>query len=447
MRLIPAFTRRALEGRPGLARIMGNVGWLSADKLVRLGLGLLVGVWIARHLGPEDFGLLSYAAAFVAIFGIVGTLGLPSIVVRDLVKDPEGQGTTLGTAAALHLAGGLAAFALAVAAIGWARPDDPLVRLAVVILGSALVLRATDVVVYWFEARVRSKYVVWTRSGVFVVFAAVKVALILAGAPVLHFVWALLAEAAVSALALLAVYLRRGPSPGTLRVRWGRATRILGDAWPLALAGIAVGVYMKIDKIMLGQMIGNEAVGVYSVAVRLSEVWYFIPMTIVASVFPAIVEAKRQGEALYHRRLQELYDLMVLLALAVAVPMTFLSGWLIMLLFGAAYQAAGPVLAIHIWAALFVFLGVASGKWFIVEDRQILSLQRTAAGAAVNVALNLVLIPRFGVVGAAWATVLSYALAGMFFDILQPPTRGMYRMKLRSLNLVRAARRVSNSYR
>ncbi len=265
--------------------------------------------------------------------------------------------------------------------------------------------------------------------------------MILLGAPLLAFVWIMFVESAIVALGMVVIFAARGIDLRRLRVRLDRGTAMLRDAWPLMFAGIAIAVYMKIDMIMLGQMRGDEAVGIYSAAVRISEVWYFIPMAIVASVFPAILEAKRKSEALYYQRLQQLYDLMVIMAVAVAIPMTFLSGWIVALLFGAAYAQAGPVLAVHIWASAFVFLGVASGKWFIAENRQMLSLQRTALGAVANVALNYFLIPRFGPIGAAWATIMSYAIAGFFFDFLQAETRSMFFMKMRSMNVASSLKR------
>jgi PST family polysaccharide transporter len=196
-------------------------------------------------------------------------------------------------------------------------------------------------------------------------------------------------------------------------------------------------IYMKIDQIMLGQMIDDEAVGIYSAALRISEVWYFIPMAIVASVFPAILEAKKRSEEQYYQRLQRLFDLIVLLSICVAVPMTFLSTPIISILFGSTYEEAGAVLAIHIWTAVFVFLGVASNRWFIIENRQMLSLQRTALGAMINIILNLLLIPRYGVLGAAWATVISQFSVNVLYDALQGVTRKMFFMKIRAFNPMR----------
>lgn len=299
MKLIPAFLHRRIAHRPNLVRIVDNIGWLFFDKLLRMGVGLLVGVWVARYLGPEQFGLLNFALAFTALFGAIATLGLQGIVVRDIVRDPEGARLTLGTAAVLQLVGGLAAYLLVLGAIGYLRPDDMLARSIVAVLGAMMLLKAGEIAVYWFESQVQSKYTVWVQNSVFLVFAAVKVLLILQQASLMAFVWVMLAEALVVAVILLVVMGRHGPALRSLRVSVERIAGLLRDSWPLILSAIAVTVYMKIDQLMLGQMIGDEAVGIYSAAVRVSEVWYFIPMAIAASVFPAILEAKKRSEAQY----------------------------------------------------------------------------------------------------------------------------------------------------
>lgn len=430
------------EITPGLRRVLANTAWLSADKVIRVGVGLLVGVWVARYLGPEQFGLLNFATAFVGLFGAVAGLGLQGIVVRDIVREPACKEETLGTAAMLQFVGGLLAYGLILGAIFWLRPEDTMAKVLVAILGSTMLFKASEVAIYWFESQVLSKYTVWVQNGVFLVIAAVKVVLILNHAPLVAFAWATMAEALVVALLMGVMLGLRGPRLRQLRLTLARAKTLIGDSWPLMLSGIAIMIYMKIDQIMLGQMVGDEAVGIYSAAVRVSEVWYFVPMAIVASVFPAILETKKRSERLYYDRLQRLYDLMVWLAIAVALPMTFLSTAIVTLLFGDAYAQAGSVLAIHIWAAVFVFLGVASGKWFLAENRQIFSLQRTVFGAIANVILNLLMIPNFGVLGAAWATVVSYAIAAMFADVAQRETRRMFIMKISAFNLAGAIARM-----
>lgn len=429
---LPAFIRSRIAHRPNLIKIINNIGWLFFDKVLRMGVGLLVGVWVARYLGPEQFGLLNFAMAFIGLFGAIATLGLQGIVVRDIVRDPENARVTLGTAAILQLIAGLLTFLLILAVIAWLRPDDPLARGIVAIMGAMMLFRASEIAVYWFESQVQSKYTVWVQNSVFLFFAVIKAVLILQQAPLIAFVWAMLAEAGFAALLLLIVMGKAGPGLRSLTGSLQRAKSLLRDSWPLLLSGIAVMLYMRIDQIMLGQMIGDEAVGIYSAAVRISEIWYFIPMAIVASVFPSIVNAKKISEVLYHERLLRLCTLMTWLSIAIALPLTFIADWLVSLLYGTAYQGAGSVLLIHIWAAVFVFQGVASGVFFTVENQARKSLYRTALGAVSNVMLNVVLITYYGINGAAVATVLSQFVANYLYDLFDNSVRGLLVIKTKA---------------
>ncbi len=443
MGLTPAFIRRRIAHRPNLLRIVDNIAWLLVDKLLRMGTGLLVVVWIARYLGSEQFGLLSFATAFVSLFGFVSGLGLQGIVVRDIVRDPSSKEETLGTAAALKLIGGLIAYSCVLLAIFWLRPNDQLAKTLVAILGSAMLFNSSEITVYWFESQVLSRYTVWAQNSCFLIFAAVKVGLIVNNAPLVAFAWATLAEAVIVALVLLSIFNWYGLKIWALRITMARAKTLLSDSWPLLLSGIAIIIYMKVDQIMLGQIVGDKAVGVYSVAVRISEVWYFIPTVITSSIFPSILKAKERSESDYNQLFQNLYDLMVAISFAIALPMTFLSAPLVAILFGEDFFASGPVLVIHIWSSIFVSLSVSSGKWLLSENRQDLAFQRNFLGLVVNIALNFILIPSFGAVGAAIATIISYALAGFAWDYLHEDTRLMFYMKLRSLNIVSLVRRLN----
>jgi O-antigen/teichoic acid export membrane protein len=434
MNFISRFINRRISHRPNLVKIVHNISWLFFDKILRMGVGFFVGVWIVRYLGPEQFGLLSFATAFVGLFGAFAALGLQGIVVRDIVRNPDCAPETLGTTAILQLMGGVAAYLIVLVAIAYLRPDDSIARTIVAILGSTMLLKTSEISVYWFESKVLSKYTIWVQNGVFLVFAAVKVILILQQASLIAFVWTMLAEAVVVAIILLGVMNKYGLLLTKLRVSIKRAKSLLKDSWPLLLSSVSITIYMKIDQIMLGHMIGDEAVGVYSVALRISEVWYFIPMVIVASTFPSIIESKKRSEKQYYARLQKLFDLMIVISVGLALLATFLSTSIVILLFGEAYRDAGIILSIHIWAAVFVFLGVASSQWFIAEGRQVLGLQQTVIGAFVNVGLNLWLIPVYDTVGAALATIISYSVAAFFADAIYKETRKIFFMKVSALN-------------
>jgi PST family polysaccharide transporter len=188
---------------------------------------------------------------------------------------------------------------------------------------------------------------------------------------------------------------------------------------------------------MLGEMVGNQAVGLYSAATRISEVWYFIPVAIVSSVFPSIIEAKKVSEKVYYDRIAKLFRLMSLIALSIVIPLTILSKYVIQLLYGTDYFGAGAVLAIHIWAAVFVFLGIAQGPWTLNEGLMKLALQRTVIGAVANVMLNLALISMYGVIGAAVATLISQAIASFIMNVTDKRTRKIFSLQLQSLVITR----------
>lgn len=438
VRLLPAAAQNKLQGRPGLHNIIDNLGWLFFDKVLRLAGGLLVGIWVARYLGPDHFGLLNYAIAFAGLFAAIAALGLNSIVVRDLVKEPDQAKGTLGTAFALQVAGGLIALALMIFAINAVRPDDALVRWMVAIFGACLVIKATDVIRYWFESHVESRYAVWVDNAGFILVTGCRVVLILNNAPLIAFAWIALAEAMVVAAGLLWIYSVKGGAPLCWRIDPNRAKQLLLDGWPLVLSGLAITIYMRIDQIMLGQIVGDQAVGVFSVAIRLSEVWYFIPMAIAGTVFPSVIQSKEVSETLYIERSQKLFQLMVFLAVAIAAPISLLAEPITRLLYGSQYAGASTVLAIHIWAGVFVFLGVATTRWFLIEGLQKLIFFRTLSGALLNVALNYLLIPLYGPVGAAVATVFSQAMACMFFNALTQRTRPIFFMQCKAFLFPRA---------
>ncbi|MFM5892645.1 MAG: flippase, partial [Dolichospermum sp.] len=413
-----------------------NTGWLFADRILRMGVGLFVGVWVARYLGVQQFGVFNYATAFVALFSTLSTLGLDSIVVRSIVREPEKRAEILGTAFWLKLFGGVAALLLAVSSIIVVRHDDQLTISLLAILSSVGIFQAFDTIDLWFQSQVQSKYTVIAKNTAFVITALVKVALISFHAPLIAFAWAALGEVSLGAIGLIISYRVRGYSPWLWPWSLPLAKTLLKESWPLILSGVTIMIYMRIDQIMLGQMVGDKAVGLYSAATRISEVWYFIPTVIASSVSPAIYAAKEVSEALYYQRIKQLIRMLVLISLVISVPMSLMSFKLITILFGNGYAEAGKILAIHIWASLFVFMGVATSPWFIAEGLTEFSFHRTLIGAVVNVVLNFILIPSCGGIGAAIATVIAYAIAAFLANGLNSKTHTIFIIQLKSLILL-----------
>jgi PST family polysaccharide transporter len=417
----------------GLKAIIFNTGWLFADRILRMGFGLIVGVWIARYLGVQQFGIFNYASAFAALFSPIATMGLDGIVIKEIVRYPTNKEEILGTTFCLKLIGAISCLLLTILCILVFRHNDSLTVWLVAILAFAGVFQAFDTIDLWFQSQVQSKYSVLAKNTAFVVITILKVTLVTMKVPLIAFAWAALAEFAVGALGLVITYRVKGFSIWQWRWSFPMAKSFIRQSFPLIFSGLSIMIYLKIDQIMLGEMVSEAAVGIYSAATRISEVWYFIPMAVASSVSPSIYAAKKTDEALYYRILGNLHRLLFFVSIVVSLPMTFISETIITSLFGNAYADAGGVLAIHIWASVFVFMGVATSSWFIAEGLTQFSMYRTLIGAITNIVLNLFLIPAYAGVGAAIATVISYGMAGFFIHAIYPKTWKIFQMQIKSL--------------
>jgi O-antigen/teichoic acid export membrane protein len=391
--------------------VISNTGWLVSDRIMRMGVGLLVSVWLARYLGPGQYGLLNYAMAFVMLFSSVAMLGLDEIGVREMVQAPSRRDDILGTSFFLMLCCGTVVFGLAMGTIILLRPADSVTRWLVGILAAGIIFQAFDVVDFWFQAQVQSKYTVIAKGIAYLVLSLIKIILILLEAPLVAFAWAGLAELAVGAVGLVIAYELRGHRIRAWQAGIATAQKLLRDSWPLIFSAIVTMIYLRIDQVMLGEMAGSEEVGVYAAAVRIAEAWYFIPVAVCSSVFPGMVEAGAVSEERLNEKLQKLYNLMAFSGYAVAIPFTFLSDWLVELLFGAAYARAGSLLAVLVWAGLFINLVTARNIFLISRNWNRLHLVTMSLGCVLNVVLNYFLIPLYGAMGSVIASLASYWLA------------------------------------
>ncbi|MFC1837745.1 flippase, partial [Thermodesulfobacteriota bacterium] len=365
------------------------------------------------YLGPENFGLLSYAISFVGLFFTISTLGLNNIVIRELVKTPRKREEILGTTFVLKIFGTLLMW-LCIAVVLFLIQIDKQSILLISIIALAAIFQTFNVIELNYQAEVKAKFITHAQFIEIIVSAIFKLLLILIGASLVWFAWAYVVNVFILAIGLLLVYSNK---TGTIK-KWywnsNTAKNLLRNSWPMILSGVVISIYMKIDQVMIKEMLSAEEVGYYAAAVRLSEAWYFIPMTITTSLFPAIINARDEGLKAYSARLNNLYRLMFWMAITIAVPISFTSSFLINILFGEAYQPAALVLSIHIWAGIFVFLGVANGRRLLTENLQKYTMFNTSAGAVINVILNLILIKKYGITGAAISTIISYSYAAYF---------------------------------
>ncbi|MBN1655043.1 MAG: flippase [Deltaproteobacteria bacterium] len=424
LRWLPAALLTRIEKRYELQQSIANIGWLSVQPMLDLTVGLLIGVWVARKLGPADYGTLSYAIAFVGLFSPLATFGVGITVVRDLVRDPDASSVILGSATFLRALGSAALLAVSCIVIAVLRPEDTMVWLFVGIVALGQAMRNLGTFELWFTAKVQGKYTTWSRSSAVILSAMIKAALILAGAGVMMFVIAYSLEVALTAITMFVIYSTTARMPvSRWRVRYELVGQIFKDSWPLVVAGFMSVVYMKIDQVMIGEMRGEAEVGIYGVAARLSETFHLLPSFIMTSVFPSLVKARKISQELYLSRFQRLYDLFVWLGIVAAFLMQFLARPIVGFLYGEHYIESGPVLAVHIWSGVFWAAGSTGHRYLITENHMRIQLFMSICGALANVALNFFLIPRFGPLGAAYASFASLGVSHWLSGIVFAPSR------------------------
>lgn len=433
VRFLPGFIKRRIANRPNLVKILDNIGWLFFDKILRMGVGLIVGVWVARYLGPEQFGVFNFALAFVGIFGAIAGLGLQGIVVRDIVRDSSDKEETLGTAAALKFVGGLASYGLILAVIFWLRPDDALAKTIVAILGSTLLFKISEVAVYWFESQVLSKYTVWVQNGVFLVFAVIKVILILKNAEIIAFAWISMAEALVVALLMFVMLGLHGPRVWQLRSTIARAKSLLIESWPLLLSGMVLMVQSRIDQIMLGQMVGDVEVGYYSAALRVVEVAAISASILQSTFLPAMINAKKESEKLYLLKLENVYKINALVSIIIALPLAIFSPWIVDILFGEAYSSAILLIRLMALRIFFAHIGMARGIFLLNEGLLKYSAVTMIIGTVVNIVLNNLLIPIYMGSGATIASLISFFVTIFVVDFYCIKTKANTKLILKSI--------------
>lgn len=411
------------QNRTGLQRVAENVSWLVGERSLLLVLNLVVSVWFINYLGPSSYGKYAYAVSFATLFTSLATLGLNHIVVRELSRSTSDHGEILGTAFLMRIGSSLVTIALITVTI-FLLTDDPTARVLVLVIAISVLADPTQVVDLWFQSRIESKYVVWMRTGVSLAAILAKVALIVLRMPLIAFAWLYSAQALVMGVGFLVVFALRRPSSVLMRRSVARGVALLRDSWPLIVSGLSVTIYMRIDRIMLGQMLGDHDVGTYSTAATISEVWNFLPVVVASSLFPIVVRSRESGnERLYAQRMQALFDVMVIGAYAVAIAITLLAPWLIEFLFSSEFEASKGILQVHIWSLVFVALGVSRSHYIVAENLNRFSMFATLAGCTINVLLNVLLIPRAAGLGAAWATLISYGVAAYVSGLFMPRMR------------------------
>ena len=422
-----------LLGHEGIKRYGANTAWLMSEKVLRMFMGLFVGIWVARYLGPEQFGLLSYAQSFVFLFTAIATLGLDSIVVRELVKDNAQQNVLLGTAFVLKLIGSICILPLLWFGVQFTS-NDSYTNLLIFIIASGTIFQSFNVIDFYYQSSVLSKYVAFANTITLAISSIVKIVLILNQASLLAFAIVGVFDTVILSLGLIYFYWQKTHhSLRELRFDKVVAKRLLADSWPLIMSSMVIIIQARIDQIMLKEMIGDQEVGYYSAGMRLIEAFAFIPVVLMQSLYPAIQNAKKQSEKLYRSRLTNFYRINFIFFLVVAIPVYFFAENIVIILYGEEFERVGGILSLLAIRLFFANMGTARDAFITSENLFRFSMIAMIIGTIANIFANYFLIPVLYSEGAVIATIISFTVSIFVVDFFYSKTRVNFKLQMKAM--------------
>lgn len=431
--------KQAMQNPPSDVERRGlrsDATWQLAERGTRLLLGFSLSLLIARHLGPTDFGIYSFAVSVVALFAFLGQAGLEAILVRRLVQCPDDTAATLSSSLTLRLAGAaLAAASAIVVAVLSATEALGAAPYLVMILSISGLMQAGWVIEPWLQVKDEFRRAALAKITAYVIAAVLRLIALLGDDPLILLALTSVAESTLCTLLLwIAAAKRPAGGPGALRrPQWGHLRQLTLLVAPMILSAMTVAIYSRVDLFMLGVMVGPEAAGIYSAATLLSEGFYLFPTALMAAAAPRLARLYFSDRAAFSGALSRLVALLSGGGLTVVLVTIGVAPFAVPLLFGDEYSSADPILRIHILSTWMVFVSTACDSWYINHDLRRLYLAKTALSAAMNIFLNLLLIPGWQGEGAALATALSYAFSAIGFNLFHPETRPLFRLQMRAM--------------
>lgn len=424
-----------MDNTVDLKKIFGNSMWQIGEKIINMLLSVIVTSIIARYLGVENYGLVNYIISTVLLFTAFSTLGMEKITIKDLIEKKDTEENILGTSIFIRLIGGIILIVISQITIYILNGNNSLALIIALLMGMCMLFRAFEVIEYYLQAHMKLKIISIIRFISTLIVLGSRILVVIFDLGMIGFAATYLIDAIVVALLLYIWYKKN------LKIKLKFSTKyaknVLSKCWYVAISSLLVTLYMKIDQVMLGAMLDSTTEnGIYSAAVRIAEMWYFIPTAIIASFQPIIVLKKKESELLYEKAMQKLYNIIATVGIIFGIGISLFGNIAINILYGQEYMAAADILKISAWAGLFATLGTARSVWLVNENLQKYTLVYTIAGSITNISLNYLLIPTMGAKGAAIATLVAQFVTNILALLPFKKTRKSSFMIIKSIFLL-----------
>lgn len=412
--------------------IASNVSWALIGKITNMLSALLVGIFVARYLGPEQYGLMNYVISFVSLFLILATFGFENIEIREESKHTQEKDMIIGTTFILRLFLSILTVVV-VSCIAFLNESDRQTTLLISIYSLTVMMTPFDVIRNYFTSIVQNEYIV--KVGIFrtILSCLIKVILLFLKAPLIWFVIMLVFDAIILAEGYVYVYHKKIGKLTSWKFSRHWASAMLRHSFPLLLSGAAATIFLQIDQVMIGNMIDKSSVGYFSVASKFVEVLIYVPTVIIQAISPILVRIKQEDQVRYQQQAQLFLNITVWLCFFIAIVMSLLSYWCVTLTFGMSYAPAVFPLQILSFKVIAVALNIVSGQILIIDSKQKYFVLRSLSGCVICILLNLLFIPRYGIIGVAVVAIITQVVAGFIIHAFIPSYQYMFKMQLKAI--------------
>ena len=402
-------------------KIFTNMRWLVSGRILQMAIALVINMITARYLGVNNYGIINYIASYVSFFTPICSLGLESIIIKELVDKPDHQGETIGTAMGMRMISSVFSMIAIMLFLLFVDRGNVMMLGVALLQSMILVFNTADLFEFWYQSRLESKVSVTVRTVGYLITAVYKIAILVFQKSIYWFAFTNTLDMIIAFVLLNFAYRKSGGQKLTFNFATGK--KMLKISYNFIISGLMVAVYAQMDKIMLGQMLDTYTVGLYSVGIYICSLWNFIPDAMIASLRPGIMATKKVNEETYIRKLKQMYALIIWISILYAVGVCVFSKYIILILYGKDFLGARAPLMIAVWYCGFSLLGSARDVWIICEGHQKYSKWFALIGAMTNLILNLLLIPKIGMIGAAIATLTTQIMTGFGVTLLFKDTR------------------------
>lgn len=388
-------------------RFISNSGWMMGQRIYYMLLSLVIGSLSARYLGPSNYGIINYGASFISFFTTISALGLDSVVINEMIKSPEKKGSYLGTALILRLFVSVFSVILIFAIVRFIEPGNIVLHVVTLLQSFAIVLQAYEVLNYWFQLTLKMKYVSLAVMLAQTVVGIWRIFLLINKAPVYGFALSSSIQFFVSGIVVCICFFRQKEQSVKLSFSKKDGKYLISKSYNYIISGLAITFYTQIDKVMIGKLINSEAVGFYSAAATIAALWEFVPIALINSARPLIIESKGHSKEEFIKRLQWLFLVITIFSIIVSLGVVIFGKYVILLLYGETFLNSIVPLCILVWATGISVIGVVRGIWIVAEDLNKYTKYCFLIGAIVNFVLNYFAINICGIIGASITTLIS----------------------------------------